>query len=226
MLESTSFNSDISKWDVSKVDSMTNMFYSSTFNSDISGWNVAKVSNFAQMFIYNEAFNQDISTWSVQAGCNFDSMFYDAKTFTQDLNSWRAKVTTLTTCASDPSLDTLFEGSKCPVQSNDLPSIPFCQTTKAPSSAPSSQPSQSLSPSSHPSASKAPSKSPSKKPVAATGVNFCVRKAFNKRPWCCKRRAQCKLALTTECKQVFLAAGKTLEFLRERTSTVVRNKCP
>jgi hypothetical protein len=35
------FNDDISKWDVSNVTNMTNMFREASFNGDISGWNVS-----------------------------------------------------------------------------------------------------------------------------------------------------------------------------------------
>ncbi len=44
----TSFNSDISGWDVSKVKFMTNMFggASSFSNHDLSGWNVGLVTEY------------------------------------------------------------------------------------------------------------------------------------------------------------------------------------
>ena len=45
------FNSDLSRWDVSKVTDMGGMFYYCTqFNSDLSKWNVSDVSNMRYMF--------------------------------------------------------------------------------------------------------------------------------------------------------------------------------
>ena len=42
----TSFNLDISKWDVSKVTNMNQMFdHATNFNQDISKWNVSKVTD-------------------------------------------------------------------------------------------------------------------------------------------------------------------------------------
>ena len=40
----TSFNADLSKWDVSRVEKMNRMFYNvPTFNSDLSKWDVSSV---------------------------------------------------------------------------------------------------------------------------------------------------------------------------------------
>eukprot|EP00931_Biecheleriopsis_adriatica_P037615 TRINITY_DN21565_c0_g2_i1.p2 TRINITY_DN21565_c0_g2~~TRINITY_DN21565_c0_g2_i1.p2 ORF type:complete len:105 (+),score=17.12 TRINITY_DN21565_c0_g2_i1:44-316(+) len=47
----TSFNGDISKWDVSKVTNMRDMFsFATSFNGDISKWDVSRVRDFAFMF--------------------------------------------------------------------------------------------------------------------------------------------------------------------------------
>jgi surface protein len=42
LFESSSFNGDISKWDVSNVEAMNWMFDGSIFNCDISKWNFHK----------------------------------------------------------------------------------------------------------------------------------------------------------------------------------------
>ena len=53
------FNSDLSKWDVSNVKSMTCMFRGcQTFNSDLSNWNVNKVTNMGGMFNECESLKQ------------------------------------------------------------------------------------------------------------------------------------------------------------------------
>ena len=49
-INKNNFNGDISKWNVSNVTDMSNMFYGSKFNRDISEWNVSNVNNMQQMF--------------------------------------------------------------------------------------------------------------------------------------------------------------------------------
>ena len=65
-LGASSFNQDISGWDVSSVVDMNYMFYkASSFNQDISNWNVANVTEMSNMFNSAIAFNQDLSMWCV-----------------------------------------------------------------------------------------------------------------------------------------------------------------
>ena len=40
MFSYANFNRDISKWNVSKVESMESMFFKSKFNQDISNWKI------------------------------------------------------------------------------------------------------------------------------------------------------------------------------------------
>ena len=60
----TSFNQDISSWDVSNVTNMSGMFGNSSFNQDISSWDVSNVTNMSSMF-QDSPFNQDIGSWDV-----------------------------------------------------------------------------------------------------------------------------------------------------------------
>ena len=67
---------DISKWNVSKVTDMQNMFACfKKFNQDISGWDVSNVTNMAFMFYDCESFNQDISKWDVSNVTDAINMF-------------------------------------------------------------------------------------------------------------------------------------------------------
>ncbi|HLF64101.1 MAG TPA: BspA family leucine-rich repeat surface protein [Saprospiraceae bacterium] len=95
----SSFNGDLSNWDVSNVENMSSMFGNAVaFNLDISSWNTANVTNMAGMFVNAEAFNQDIGSWDVSKVSNMASMFHGAKAFNQDLNSWNtSNVTDMTT---------------------------------------------------------------------------------------------------------------------------------
>ena len=82
----TSFNEDISHWDVSNVTDMTSMFDQSTFNMDISDWDVSNVTNMASMFS-NSSFNQDIGDWDVSNVADMFIMFQNTP-FNQDIGGW------------------------------------------------------------------------------------------------------------------------------------------
>jgi surface protein len=65
-LNATSFNGNLSGWDVSSVTSMESMFDSaSLFNGDISGWDVSHVTSMESMFNNATLFNRDLSGWCV-----------------------------------------------------------------------------------------------------------------------------------------------------------------
>ena len=75
----TTFDGDISNWNVSNVTNMAFLFYRSRFDGkkgDISNWDVSNVINMDNMF-YNSKFNGDISTWQInpKAKGNMNSMF-------------------------------------------------------------------------------------------------------------------------------------------------------
>lgn len=62
----STFNEDISHWDVSNVIDMGAAFgNASSFNQDISNWDVSKVTNMLSMFLGATSFNQDLSNWCV-----------------------------------------------------------------------------------------------------------------------------------------------------------------
>jgi surface protein len=85
----TSFNGDISSWDVSKVTTMKYMFSgTSVFNQDISSWNVSSVTNMERMFWIVPYFNADIGDWDVSSVTNMRLMFQDARSFNGDISSW------------------------------------------------------------------------------------------------------------------------------------------
>ena len=53
------FNKDISKWDVSKVTDMSNMFNpAGVFNQNIGSWDVSNVTDMSEIFRGAETFNQ------------------------------------------------------------------------------------------------------------------------------------------------------------------------
>ncbi len=86
---SSSFNGDISTWDVSSVTNMANMFQnSSSFNGDISIWDVSSVTNMHSMFFAASSFNADISTWDVSNVTTMQNMFQVATNFNGEIGAW------------------------------------------------------------------------------------------------------------------------------------------
>ncbi len=85
----TSFNGDISTWNVGNVTNMKGLFAgTSIFNGDISNWDVSNVATMSGMFTQASAFNQNIGGWNVSNVDDMEYMFYSATAFNQDLSSW------------------------------------------------------------------------------------------------------------------------------------------
>ena len=101
-MNSTTFNADISSWDVSTVTDMENMFNNaSAFNQDISGWDVSNVTNMGAMFFRATSFDQNIGGWDVSNSTAMYHMFNEASAFnnggSNSINNWvfNSGVTTL-----------------------------------------------------------------------------------------------------------------------------------
>ncbi|MYI52124.1 MAG: BspA family leucine-rich repeat surface protein [Cenarchaeum sp. SB0673_bin_9] len=84
----SSFNGDISDWDVSSVTDMFLMLSGTSFNQDIGSWDVSSVTDMARMFNHATSFNQDIGSWDVSSVRDMNRMFSDAPSFNQDIGSW------------------------------------------------------------------------------------------------------------------------------------------
>ena len=68
---------------------MNSMFAgASSFNGNISSWNVSAVTNMDGMFAGASSFNGNISSWNVSAVTNMDGMFGFATSFDQNLGNW------------------------------------------------------------------------------------------------------------------------------------------
>ena len=85
----STFNKNISSWDISKVESIFGMFNNaSAFNQDIGLWNTSKVKNMFNMFNNASAFNKDIGSWNTSSVKSMFNMFNNASAFNQDIGSW------------------------------------------------------------------------------------------------------------------------------------------
>ena len=86
----TSFNHDLSGWNVSRVTNMCGMFRGATsFNQDLSGWDVSRVTDMNLMFHGATLFNQDLSGWDVSSITHRWGMFDGANSLTTTLQRER-----------------------------------------------------------------------------------------------------------------------------------------
>ena len=93
--EANSFNGDISSWDVSAVTDMSWMLYkASSFNGDLSSWDVSSVTDMSRMFHKVSSFDGDLSNWNVSAVTNMSWMFSDASSFDGDISNWDVSTVT------------------------------------------------------------------------------------------------------------------------------------
>ena len=82
----STFNADISAWDVSSVNNMISTFEGAVaFNKDISSWDVSNVQDMSSTFEGAVAFNNDISSWNVSNVQDMRSLFKGAAAFNQPL---------------------------------------------------------------------------------------------------------------------------------------------
>lgn len=82
----TTFNEDISGWDMRHIQDMSNVFESaSSFNINIGGWNTSNVIYFNYCFCYASTFNQPITYWNTSNAKQMLGMFIGAVNFDQNL---------------------------------------------------------------------------------------------------------------------------------------------
>ena len=87
--EAEEFNKPINNWDVSNVTDMSRMFeFAYNFNQPLDKWDVSNVESMSGMFSKTSKFNQPLNKWDVSNVGDMSWMFFDAKSFNQPLNKW------------------------------------------------------------------------------------------------------------------------------------------
>ncbi len=87
--KATSFNGDLSSWNVSSVTNMYGMFWDTVaFNQPLDSWDVSSVTTMHNMFFRNPVFNQPLNSWNTSSVTDMDGMFSHARSFNQPLDSW------------------------------------------------------------------------------------------------------------------------------------------
>ena len=79
---------EIGTWCVKLITDMSSVFYETSFNSDISRWEVGRVTNMRYMFDSASSFNIDNSSWDVSLVTNMYGMFYQASSFNSNISNW------------------------------------------------------------------------------------------------------------------------------------------
>ena len=92
-------NKDVTSVNTCEITSMVSLFLNlgganvTTFNQDISGWNVGSVTNMGAMFRGVTDFNRDIGSWDVRSVTNMQQMFFEASSFADgNIDAWGDKV--------------------------------------------------------------------------------------------------------------------------------------
>lgn len=110
--KASTFNGDLSNWDVSQIHSLDNMFNQATsFNGNISTWDVGAVKTMNGMFMGATSFNQDLSKWDVSRVSSMPMMFSGASSFDQNLGNWEIdSVTNMLGIFNTPSASSVKVG--------------------------------------------------------------------------------------------------------------------
>lgn len=88
-LDASTFNANVTGWDVSQVTDMTNAFKGTTAftGTGLSVWNVGSAAQLDSMF-ENSGMNGDVGGWETGSALDMNRMFAGATNFNQDIGDW------------------------------------------------------------------------------------------------------------------------------------------
>jgi surface protein len=108
----TSFNADISGFDMNGVTSCFRMFFGAVAfncggNSEMDNWDMSTVTNMDSMFQNADALNIDIGSWNTLLVSVFNNCFNGADIFNQDISTWDwSSVASLNSFVANTALST------------------------------------------------------------------------------------------------------------------------
>ncbi len=112
--QNTTFNKDVSSWDISTILDMGSMFYGSNFNNGgvALTWDMSNVTNINTMFSAMSAFNQDVSSWDTSSVETMEYTFNNNTGFNQDVFDW--DTSSVTTFEGFNAGTSVLEDKNCP----------------------------------------------------------------------------------------------------------------
>jgi Mycoplasma protein of unknown function, DUF285 len=85
----STFNEDLSNWDVSNATSTQNMFEGSAIDQDFSAWNTSAIKSMNSMFSHTPAFEgKGLSKWDTSSVIDMSFMFSNAVSLREDISAW------------------------------------------------------------------------------------------------------------------------------------------
>lgn len=99
-----------------------------SFDQDISGWDVSSGLKYTKMMYGATSFNQDISEWDVSSGLEFNDMFFMAENFCQDLSSWPSVAKNAKSFCPTPAACNILPAAPAPSPRSSFLSAPLLFT--------------------------------------------------------------------------------------------------
>ena len=102
----STFNQDISGWDVSNVEEMGGLFWNNPiFDQDLSQWDTSSVKGMQKMFMGATGYDKSLGDWDIGNVTNMLEMFKNSGLSTDNYDATLIGWNTLSTLKSDVEFD-------------------------------------------------------------------------------------------------------------------------